>query len=154
MERTLVIFKPDCLQRRLVGRILARLEQKGLKIAAMKLMRIGKALAEEHYAPHRGKPFFEGVVKYISSAPVIAAVLEGVKAIEVVRGMMGPTRGTDAPPGTIRGDFGFSLKFNLLHGSDSPDSAQREIPLFFPPEEILDYRLADEDWIYEPRDEE
>ena len=154
MERTLVIFKPDCLQRRLVGRILARLEQKGLKIAAMKLMRIGKALAEEHYAPHRGKPFFEGVVKYISSAPVIAAVLEGVKAIEVVRGMMGPTRGTDAPPGTIRGDFGFSLKFNLLHGSDSPDIAQREIPLFFPPEEILDYRLADEDWIYEPRDEE
>lgn len=145
-ERTLIIIKPDGLQRRLAGEIIARFEKKGLKIAAAKLMQITPELAKKHYAVHKGKDFFERVVKYISSGPVLVMVLEGEKIIEITRKMMGATFGYDAEPGTIRGDFGTSQTCNLIHGSDSAKSAQKEIRLFFKPGEILNYKMTDEDW--------
>lgn len=143
-ERTLILFKPDAVQRRLVGRILQRFEDKGLKVAAMKLMQISRELAEKHYAPHKGKPFFEPLVKFMTGAPVVALVLEGPNAIDVARKLMGATFGFKAEPGTIRGDFGISNQFNLVHGSDSKESAEREVGLFFSSKEILEYRTADE----------
>ncbi|MBC7220548.1 nucleoside-diphosphate kinase [Candidatus Bipolaricaulota bacterium] len=147
MERTLVLLKPDALQRRLVGRIIARLEAKGLSIVAMKLMHVPRDLAERHYAEHVGKPFYEELVSFITSAPVVALVVEGPGAVEAVRRLMGKTNPFEADPGTIRGDFGLSVGMNLVHGSDSPTSAAREIPLFFPPEEILSYSMADAAWL-------
>ena len=147
MERTLVLFKPDALQRRLVGRILARIEAKGLQIVGMKLLQVSRDLAERHYAEHVGKPFYEELVSFITSAPVIALVVEGPRAIEAVRGLMGKTNPFDAAPGTIRGDFGLSVGMNLVHGSDSPTSAAREIPLFFSSHEILSYPMADAAWL-------
>ena len=143
-ERTLILFKPDAVQRRLCGRILQRFEDKGLKVAAMKLMQIGRDLAERHYGPHEGKPFYEPLVKFMTSSPVVALVIEGPSAIDVARKMMGATFGYKAEPGTIRGDFGVSNQYNLVHGSDSQESAEREIKLFFQPGEILEYRTADE----------
>ena len=131
MQRTLIIFKPDCVQRRLVGQILARFEGKGLRIAALKLIRVDRALAEKHYAEHQGKPFFEGLISFITSGPVVVGVLEGNEAISVVRTMLGATSGVAAAPGTVRGDFSISKQNNLVHGSDSPESAQREIALWF-----------------------
>jgi nucleoside-diphosphate kinase len=147
MQRTLIIFKPDCVQRRLVGAILQRFETKGLRIAAMKLIGVDRALAEKHYAEHEGKPFFEGLIGFITSSPVMVGVLEGNEAIAVVRAMLGATNGAAAAPGTIRGDFSISKQNNLLHGSDSPESARREIALWFRPEELADYAIDGENWV-------
>ena len=146
-ERTLVIFKPDALQRRLVGRILARFEDKGLKIAALKLMQIPRELAERHYEPHKDKPFFGPLVAFMTKAPVIVLVLEGSRVVEVTRKMMGATFGYKAEPGTIRGDYGISNQFNLVHGSDAPESAEREIGLFVPEGGLVEYGMTDEAWL-------
>jgi nucleoside-diphosphate kinase len=149
MQQTLVVLKPDAVQRRLVGRIVQRFEEKGLRIAAMRMMRVDEDLARDMYSIHEGKDFYEPLVRFITASPVVAMIVEGRQAIQVVRGLMGPTFGRDAPPGTIRGDFGQSRRYNLIHGSDSPTSAQREIPLFFPSsEDILDYCIASEEWVY------
>ena len=147
MQRTLIIFKPDCLQRRLVGAILQRCEAKGLRIVALKLIRVDRGLAERHYAEHHGKPFFEGLIEFITSAPVIVGVLEGNEAIAVLRNLLGATNGVVAAPGTIRGDFSISKQNNLVHGSDSPESSARELALWFRPEELVDYTIAGEEWV-------
>ena len=149
MQRTLVLLKPDAVQRGLIGEIAARLESKGLRFAAMKLMRVSEELAHRHYAEHTGKPFFEGLVRFVTSSPVVAMVLEGENAVEVVRNTMGATDPRNAAPGTIRGDLAMTLGPNLMHGSDSEDSASREIGLFFSPEEILDYERDIDGWITE-----
>jgi nucleoside-diphosphate kinase len=147
MQRTLIIFKPDCVQRRLVGTILERFETKGLRIVALKLIAVDRGLAEKHYVEHQGKPFFEGLIEFITSSPVIVGVLEGNESISVVRTMLGATNGVVAAPGTIRGDFSISKQNNLLHGSDSPESAQREIALWFRREELVDYTLVGSEWV-------
>lgn len=149
MERTLVLIKPDAVQRRLVGRILARFEARGLQLVALKMIRISETLARTHYAPHEGKPFYEPLIRFVTGGPTVALVVEGKRAIEVVRGMMGPTFGPDAPSGTIRGDFGLSNRFNLVHGSDSPESAAAEIALFFDDAELIDWRPGDVEQIYD-----
>ena len=143
MEKTLIICKPDCVQRRLVGRIIQRFEDKGLTLAAVKMIRISRDLAERHYAPHKGKPFYPGLIDYITSGPVLVMVVAGPRAIAVCRKLMGKTFGFDAEPGTIRGDFGASKTLNLIHGSDSPESAATEIALLFKPQEILEYAPVD-----------
>jgi nucleoside-diphosphate kinase len=148
MQRTLIIFKPDCVQRRLVGQILQRYEAKGLRIAALKLMQVDRALGEKHYAEHRGKPFFEGLIEFITAGPVIVGVLEGNEAVSVVRSLLGATNGVAAEPGTIRGDFSISKQNNLVHGSDSEESAKREIALWFGPEELVEYSIAGSQWIF------
>ena len=148
MERTLIILKPDAIQRRLVGRILTRFEEKGLSPAAMKLMQIPRDLAERHYAPHKGKPFYPGLIDYVTSGPVVVMVLAGNRCIEIARTLMGKTFGYEATPGTIRGDFGASRSYNLVHGSDSSESAKTEIALYFKEAELLDYALAGNDWVY------
>jgi nucleoside-diphosphate kinase len=147
MQRTLIIFKPDCVHRRLVGAILQRFEAKGLQIAALKLMAVPRAIAEQHYAEHKEKPFFGGLIEFITSAPVVVGVLEGNEAVTVVRGMLGATNGATAAPGTVRGDFSISKQNNLIHGSDSPESAQREIALWFRSEDLADYELAGSEWV-------
>lgn len=149
MEKTLIILKPDSIQRGLAGRIITRFEEKGLQIAAMKAMKVSKDLAEKHYAVHKGKPFYDRLVQYITSSPVIVIVLQGVNAITISRKMMGATFGSKAEPGTIRGDFGVSNSFNLIHGSDSPEAAAFEIGLYFKPEDLLTYERASEKWIYD-----
>lgn len=149
MEKTLVLLKPDAVQRGIAGEIIARLEKKGLKVAALKMLQMDRALAERHYGVHRGKPFFEGLVDFIVSGPIIAMVLEGRKAVEVVRKAMGSTDSADSAPGTIRGDFGMDVGHNLIHGSDSTDTAQKEITLFFTQKEILSYSRAIDPWVME-----
>lgn len=149
MERTFVMVKPDGVQRGLIGEIISRFERKGLKIVAMKMLRISKELAQEHYAEHRAKPFFSSLVGYITSAPVVAMVVEGKNAVKVVRKLVGATNPSEAEPGTIRGDFGLDLGRNVVHASDSVMSADREIRLFFREEEILDYERESDVWIYE-----
>jgi nucleoside-diphosphate kinase len=146
-EQTLIIIKPGGIQRRLAGEIIGRFEKKGLKIVAAKFLQISSELAQKHYAVHKGKDFFDRVVKYISSGPVLVMVLEGEKVIEITRKMMGATFGYNAEPGTIRGDFGTSQTFNLIHGSDSPETAKYEISLYFKPDEILDYQMPDQKWV-------
>jgi len=148
MERTLIILKPDAIQRRLIGRIIQRFEDKGLAVVAMKLMRIARELAERHYAPHKGKPFYPGLIDYITSGPVVVMVLQGERCIDIARTLMGKTFGYEAAPGTIRGDFGASRSFNLVHGSDSPDSAKVEIALYFQEKELLDYAPPDRTWVF------
>lgn len=148
MEQTLIVLKPDAVQRQLVGRIVARVEAKGLKIAAMKMLRVAEPLARAMYSVHAGKDFYEPLVQFITSSPVVALVVEGAGAIAMCRALMGPTFGPDAPAGTIRGDFGASRRYNLIHGSDSPAAAAREIPLFFAPGEIVHYDLAAGPWIF------
>ena len=148
MQRTLVIFKPDCVQRRLVGSILARFEAKGLRVAALKLIQVSKELGEKHYAEHNGKPFFGGLIDFITGGPVVVGVLQGNEAITVVRTMLGATNGTAAAPGTVRGDFSISKQNNLIHGSDSPESADREIALWFKKEELVDYTIAGHEWVF------
>jgi nucleoside-diphosphate kinase len=138
-ERSLIIVKPDAMARGLAGDIIGRLQGLGLKLVALKMLRLDKAKARQHYAVHEGKPFFESVVDYISSAPVVAAVFEGQDAIDVIRKAMGPTDPTRAEKGTIRGDFGLNIEKNAIHGSDSPETAVKEIALFFTEDEILDY---------------
>ena len=149
MERTLVMLKPDAVQRGFVGRILARFEAKGLKIVALKLARVDRALAERQYAPHKGKDFYEPLIRFVTSAPVVFVALEGKGAVAVARKMMGATFGPNAEPGTIRGDFGMSNRFNLVHGSDTPEAAQREIAIFFRPEELIDWQPAAQPWVYD-----
>ena len=148
-ERTFTLLKPDAVQRGLVGEILQRFERKGLKLVAMKAMRVSKELAEAYYAEHKGKPFFDPLVRYVTSSPVVALVLEGEGAVAVVRKMMGRTNSAEAEPGTVRGDYGLIIGRNLIHGSDSLASAKREIGLFFRPEELLEYTRTDEAWLYE-----
>jgi len=147
-ERTLIIIKPDSLQRHLAGEIIGRLESKGLKLAAAKFVRISEELARRHYAVHQDREFFEGLVKYLSSAPSLVMVWEARGVIDMVRRMMGATFGYDAQPGTIRGDLSASRGYNLIHGSDSLESAGQEIRLFFTPEEIVNYELTDANWLY------
>lgn len=147
MERTLVILKPDAVQRGLIGRITTRFEEKGLIVAAMKLTHISRHLAERHYSPHKEKPFYPGLIDYITAAPVVVMVLAGPQAIAVTRKLMGKTFGFDAEPGTLRGDFGLSKTYNLVHGSDSPDSAATEIELYFKSGELLDYNRASDAWV-------
>lgn len=147
MQRTLVIFKPDCVQRRLVGEILRRFETKGLRLAALKFIRVDRGLAEQHYAEHRERPFFGALIGFITGGPVVVGVLEGPNAVTVVRKMLGKTNGAEAEPGTIRGDFSISTQNNLVHGSDGPESAEREIGLWFRAEELVDYEPIDASWV-------
>jgi nucleoside-diphosphate kinase len=136
----------------MIGEIISRFEKKGFKIVAAKFIHISEELAGKHYAVHEGKPFFEGVVKYLASTPVMVMVLQAEGVIQMARKMMGATFGYNAEPGTIRGDFGCSRGYNLIHGSDSPESAKYEIGLYFKPREITEYTLADEDWLYGKND--
>ena len=152
MERTLILFKPDAVQRGISGKILTRFEEKGLKVVGMKLMKISPDLAATHYSAHKGKPFYDGLVRFMTSAPIVAIALEGISAITIARKMMGATFGFDAEPGTIRGDFGVSRSFNLIHGSDSPEAAERELGLFFP-EGLIEYELDGFKWTYDPVEE-
>jgi len=147
VERTLIIVKPEGVQRGLAGQVLARFEAKGLKIVGLKLLQIPRELAERHYAEHQGKPFYEGLVSHITSSPVVVGVLEGPEAISVARTLMGATNPRTAPPGTIRGDFGLEIGLNIVHGSDSPESAQREIGIFFAPAEVVGYERAGDRWV-------
>jgi nucleoside-diphosphate kinase len=149
VERTLVIVKPDGVQRGLIGPIISRLEARGLKIVAMKLMQITPELARRHYAIHEGKPFFQKLISYITSAPVVVMVVEGTKAIEIVRKTLGATNPQEATPGTIRADYGLEIGRNLVHGSDGPETAVEEIALFFREEEILSYERDSDRWIFE-----
>jgi nucleoside-diphosphate kinase len=149
LERTLVIIKPDAVQRGLIGEIINRFERRGLRIAGMKLMHIDEALARHHYAIHEGKPFFEPLIRYITSSPVVVMVLEGNDAIEVVRRTMGATNPTEAAPGTIRADFGLEIGRNLVHGSDGSETAAFEVPLFFLEDELLSYERDTDRWIFE-----
>jgi len=151
-ERTLVIIKPDGVQRHLAGEIIGRLENKGFKLVAGKFMQVTEELARQLYAVHQGKPFFEGLIKYLSSAPSLVMVWEADGVINIVRKMMGSTFGYEAEPGTIRGDFSCSKGYNLIHGSDSFESAAQEINLFFRPDEIVDYELTDAEWLYGKND--
>ena len=149
MQRTLVLLKPDAVERGLVGEVISRLERKGLRFAAIRLMRVTEELAHRHYAEHVGKPFFEGLVGFITSSPVVAMVLEGENAVTVVRGIMGATNPQNAAPGTVRGDLAMTVGPNLVHGSDSEESAAREIALFFSPEEVQEYGRGIDAWITE-----
>jgi len=145
----LVLIKPDGVQRGLIGEVVSRLERRGLKLVAMKLLRVDEALARQHYGEHVDRPFFLGLVEFITSAPVVAMVWEAEKAVEVVRRTMGETQPAASAPGTIRGDLGLDVGRNLVHGSDSQGSAEREIALFFSAEEVLDYRRSSDPWIKE-----
>ncbi|NQU74834.1 MAG: nucleoside-diphosphate kinase [Planctomycetes bacterium] len=148
MERTLVLLKPDAVQRGLVGAITHRFERKGLKIVALKLMQITRKLAQRHYAPHKGKDFYEPLLEFVTAGPTVAIVLEGNDAVRVARTMMGDTFGPEAIPGTIRGDYGMSKRYNLIHGSDSPATAAKEIELFFSPNEVCHYDRPRDAWTY------
>jgi nucleoside-diphosphate kinase len=154
MEQTLIIFKPDAVQRGLMGRIMTRFEDKGLKIIGAKFMQISPELAAVHYEAHKERPFYAGLVNFMTSSPVLVLALKGVGAIAVCRSMMGATFGSQADAGTIRGDFGVSNSFNLIHGSDSPEAATRELGLFFQDGEIIDWNRASEGWIYDLSGEE
>ena len=147
MERTLIILKPDAIQRRLIGAITGRFERKGLKIVAMRLMQIDRELAERHYAVHKGKPFYKGLLAFITSGPVVVMVAQGPGAIDICRKLMGATFGMEAEPGTIRGDFGCTKTFNLVHGSDSLETAAFEIPLYFRDEDFVEYTQDDARWL-------
>ncbi len=154
MQKTLVIIKPDAVQRRLIGKIINRFEEKGLEIIGLKMTVISEGLAKKNYSVHEGKGFFEKLIKYITSGPVVIMVLRGKNAIEVTRRLMGSTFGHEAAPGTIRGDYAISKRFNLLHGSDSVESAEREIAIFFKNEEIMEYDQTNLKWIYDISGEE
>lgn len=147
MERTLVLLKPDCVQRRLVGRVLARFEDKGFNIVAMRLMRVTAELAKRHYSEHVQKPWYPSLEMFITGAPLVAAIVEGPEAIRVVRDMVGSTSSLDAAPGTIRGDFGSSRQMNLVHASDGPQAAKREIQIFFSTSEIHCYEPTIQPWL-------
>ena len=150
MERTLILLKPDCVERRLVGRILSRFEEKGFNIIAMKLMRVTPELARRHYAEHVQKSWYPGLEGFITASPLVAAIVEGPEVIRVVRELVGATNGLKAAPGTIRGDFSSSRQMNLVHASDGPESAQREIGIFFSSEEIHGYRPVLQPWTQAP----
>ena len=147
MERTLILLKPDCVQRRLMGRIISRFEDKGLNIIAMKMIQVSPELSKQHYAEHVKKPFYAGLEAFITGAPVLAMVIEGLEAIRIVRDMLGPTSGLKAPGGTIRGDFSSSRQMNLVHASDGPEAASREIELYFNQDEICAYNPTVTPWL-------
>jgi nucleoside-diphosphate kinase len=149
VDRTLIIVKPDGVQRQLIGPIITRLEQRGLKIVALKMMQVSQDLAREHYAIHKGKPFFDPLIEYITSAPVVAMIMEGPNAIEAARATMGATNPVNASPGTIRADYAMEVGRNLVHSSDGPETAGAEIALWFNAEEILDYQRDVDNWILE-----
>lgn len=149
MERTFIMLKPDAVQRGLVGQIIARFEAKGCKLVGMKLIKVDRALAEQHYAEHKGKAFFEPTVSYIMSSPVVATVWEGKNVVAIARELMGSTNPASANPGTIRGAYGMDISRNVIHGSDSVASADREIALYFKPEEIMEYDKAGQEWLSE-----
>jgi nucleoside-diphosphate kinase len=149
MERTLVLIKPDAMQRGLAFEILGRLERRGLRLVGLKILQVDRGLAERHYGEHQGKPFFAGLVGYITSFPIIAACFEGTGAVEAVRTTMGKTNPREAGPGTIRGDFGLEIGRNLVHGSDSPESAERELALFFDTDELLHVTRDIDPWVFE-----
>ena len=148
MERTLILLKPDALHRGLAGSILSRFEAKGLKLVGLKLMTMSQELAAQHYGEHLGKPFYDGLVSFMTASPLVALALQGPDAIAVSRRMMGKTFGIEAEPGTIRGDYGCSKSFNLIHGSDSPESAQRELALFFP-EGLEAWQPVSASWLWD-----
>jgi nucleoside-diphosphate kinase len=149
MERTLILVKPDGMQRGLAGEIISRLERRGLRIVAMRMFQMEDAVARRHYGEHEGKGFFQGLISYITSGPIIAAVLEGTDAVDAVRKTMGATNPAKSEPGTIRGDLGLEMGRNLIHGSDSLDSAKREIALFFGEGEVFSYQRDVDRWIFE-----
>jgi nucleoside-diphosphate kinase len=149
MERSLIILKPDAVQRGLIGPILTRLEQRGLKLAGLKLMRIDEQLARRHYAVHESRPFFAGLVEYIISGPVVVAVVTGKQVISIVRSTVGATNPAQAAPGTIRGDFAVEIGRNLIHASDSPENGEQEVALFFTPQELVALERSTDSWIYE-----
>ncbi len=146
-QRTLIIIKPDGVQRGLVGEILGRFERRGLKLVGLKLMSVDRSLAEVHYAVHKERPFFADLITFITAAPVVCAVIEGPEAIAVVRNLVGATRFTEAAPGSIRGDFALDLTMNLIHASDAPETAEQEVSLFFAPDEIVDYAREGDRWV-------
>ena len=150
MERTFVMFKPDCLERGLLGRILSRFEEKGLRLAAMRMLRVTPALAKQHYAEHVSKPFYPSLEEFITAAPVVATVFEGPEVIRVVREMLGATSGLKAAAGTIRGDYSASRQMNLVHASDSPESAAREIAIYFRPDDLLEWDRSLACWFQAP----
>jgi nucleoside-diphosphate kinase len=147
MQKTLILLKPDCIHRRLVGTIIQRFEQKGLRLAALKLLQASRELAEKHYSVHKGKPFYDSLLQFLTAGPTVAMVWEGREAVTVARTLMGATDGTKAPPATIRGDFAISVQNNLVHGSDSPENAEAEIALWFKPEELVSYQPVDSAWV-------
>ncbi|MFA6710275.1 MAG: nucleoside-diphosphate kinase [Candidatus Methanomethylophilaceae archaeon] len=149
MERTYLMIKPDAVQRGLCGEIVSRFEKKGLKLIAMKFMQIPRSTAEFHYGEHKGKKFYDSLIAYITSGPVLAMVWEGEDAVSVCRTMMGKTNPKESAPGTIRGDYGMQTGMNIIHGSDSPESAEREISIFFKPEELVQYARTADKWVYE-----
>jgi nucleoside-diphosphate kinase len=149
MQTTLIILKPDAVQRGLMGRIISRLEDKGLQIVGCRLMTISPELGARHYEAHRGKTFYPGLLRFMTSAPVLVLAVRGVGAIDICRAMIGATFGSKAAAGTIRGDYGVSNSFNLIHGSDSPEAAQRELALFFKPGEVLEYERSIDRWVYD-----
>ncbi len=142
METTLIFVKPDGVQRGLIGRIITKFEEKGLQIVGLKMMKLSESLAKKHYSVHKGKPFYPGLIKYVTSGPIVALALRGPRAIETCRKLMGATFGYKAEPGTIRGDFGISGSFNLVHGSDSPEAAKTELALYFGKKELCDWKPA------------
>jgi nucleoside-diphosphate kinase len=149
-ERTLVLLKPDAVQRLLAGRIIARFEERGLKLVGLKLMAVDRALAERHYAIHQGKPFYEGLIEFITSSPLVAIALDGPNAVSVVRAMVGSTRPFEAAPGTIRGDLALETAQNLIHASDAPDTAETELALWFRDDELVEYEREVDRWALAP----
>src|SRR6476661_4183595 len=147
MQQTLILLKPDCVQRRLVGEITRRFEQKGLRLAGLKLVQASRELAEKHYAVHKGKPFYESLLSFLTSGPTVALVWEGREAVAVARNLIGATDGVKAPPGTIRGDYGISVQNNLVHGSDSAENAAKEIALWFKADELVSFTPVDTPWV-------
>lgn len=149
MEKTFVLVKPDAVQRGLIGEVIARLERRGLHLVGAKLMQVSRELAETHYSIHKNKPFFEGLIEYITSAPVMAMVWEGKNAVAAVRQTMGATNPLEATPGSIRHDFGLDIGRNIAHASDSPENGEKETTLWFKPEELVSWKSTGEIWIYE-----
>ncbi len=147
MQQTLILLKPDCIQRRLIGVVTQRFEQKGLRLAGLKLVKASRDLAEKHYAVHKGKPFYESLLQFLTAGPTVAMVWEGREAVAIARTLIGPTDGAKAPPATIRGDFGISVQNNLVHGSDSPENAAAEVALWFRPEELVSFQPVDQPWV-------
>ena len=152
METSLIILKPDAVQRGLMGQIIARFEQKGLRFVGMKFMMVPLEVAEKHYAEHKGKPFYDGLIQFVTSSPVLVLAIRGIDAVSVCRKLIGATNGRKAEPGTIRGDFGMSGGFNMIHGSDSPESAERELALWFEAAELVECDRTIEKWVYDPSD--
>jgi nucleoside-diphosphate kinase len=147
MQQTLILLKPDCVQRRLVGNIISRFEQKGLRLTALKLVSVGRELAERHYAVHKGKPFYESLLSFLTSGPTVAMIWEGREAVKMARNLIGETDGLKATPGTIRGDLALTVQNNLVHGSDSPENAAAEIALWFKADELVKFTPTDTAWI-------